>query len=892
MFVWIARLRRRSRALLSARHDRDLRDELQLHVDLLTEEYVAEGLPPAEAQSRARREFGNATRIQETSHDLFAFRGLEHLLKDVGYAVREIKRSPWFTAVAVLSLAVGIAAVTATAAVVDALLLRGLPIAEPEQLVAFATGNATTWSRWRYRDFRQWADSSDAPFRAAAVYALNDLERPLVLAADAAPPQSVRVSLVSGGYFDVLGVTVAAGRPIAPEDDRLPGGHPVAVISHAYWTRQFGQSRDIIGQTLPLNDVAYQVIGVAPERFSGEWVGQPTDVWLPLTMHAAITRSRAMLLRDDSPAQWLRVIARVGDDTSMAQATAVANVIHQRAAESPGTPAQNATGDSVVLMSAARGFTPARQQYARPLMIVAAVVGIVLVVGCGNFSSLLYGRSRSRQQEYAVRLALGAGRWRIVCQSLVECSVLASVSAVLGVVGAAWLTTGALKHFPATLQPIEVELRLDARVLGITAGCTALVVLFGLISSLRWLRGPALSLAQATMRERRRNLVGRSFLVGQLALCVVLLIGTGLMLRTIDNLRTQQLGFDRNLLLVTVAPAQAGYAGDAASLLVKQIRDRLLALRDISAVSTIGAGLMDTRAYWIDGSEHLAVQGRPPVSGASWTFADVGPKFFQTVGMPILRGRDFTDADVTGPPDAVIVNQSMARLLFGTDDPLGQRLGTSPTSPKLSVVGVVSDARQTSPRDRGLPVLYRPLQRIPPQVVLAVRTQGLAAESVDVVRHQLLDTDRTLPILNVQTVEATLDQTIGQERALATIATWLGLLVVVVSCVGLHALISNDVVERTHELGVRVALGATRQRIAALVLRDAAMVATLALAVGVPLALGAVRPLSSQLYGVESHDPEIIAFAAFLLLSVALIAAGRPARVAARVDPVVLLRAD
>jgi predicted permease len=892
--VWIARLWRRVRVLVSVTHDRELRDELQLHLDLLTEEYVSQGVPPAEARARAQRDFGNATRIQETSHDLFAFRGLEQLLKDVNYAAREIKRSPWFTAVAVLSLAVGIAAVTTTASVVDALLLRGLPVHEPERLVAVSRGNATPWSRWRYGDFRQWSDAPDAPFRVAAVYTLNDLERPLLPATDAEPLQSVRVSLVSGGYFDVLGISMAAGRPILPDDDRLPGGHPVAVISHSYWARQFGQSEGIIGHTLILNDVSYQVIGVASERFAGEWVGQPTDVWLPLTMHAAITRSRAALLRDDSPAQWLRVIARLDDETSVVQATAFAEVIRQRSAVGKAMPQSqiDATRDPVVLTSAAGGYAPARQQYSRPLMIVAVVVGIVIVVACANFSSLLYGRSRSRQMEYAVRLALGAGRWRIVRQLLVECILLASVSAVLGVVAAAWVTTGALKSLPATLQPIDLDLRLDARVLGVTVGCTTLVVMVGLISSLRSLRDPALSLARATIRQRRRNLVGRLFLVGQLALCVVLLIGTGLMLRTIHNLRTQHLGFDRNLLLVTVAPRQAGYTGDAASLLVQQIRGRLLALRDVRGVSTTGAGLMDSRTYWIDGSERLAVEGRPPVSGASWTFADVGPGFFQTIGMPIVRGRDFTEADVLGPSDAVIINQSMASLLFGVDDPLGQRLGMSPTSPKLSVVGVVNDARQTSPRDRGLPVLYRPLQHVPPQVVLAVRTQGNAAESVDVVRHQLFDMDRNLPIVTVQTVEALLDHTIGQERSLAALATWLGLLIVVVSCVGLHALMSNDVVERTHELGVRMALGATRERIAGLVLRDAATVATLAIAAGIPLALAAVTPLASQLYGVESNDPGIILLAALLLLLVALIAAGRPARVAAGVEPVVLLRAD
>jgi predicted permease len=886
---------RQIRALASTTHDAQLRAELQLHMELLAEEYVAQGLSPTEARARAQREFGNPTRIQETSHELFSIGWLEQLMKDLSYAGREARRSPGFTAVAVLSLAVALGAVTTTAAVVDALLLRGLPAPHPDRLVAFSRGSATTWSRWSYAAFRQWADGAEGAFQAAAVYSLSEIERPLLPAADARPSERLRVSLVSGAYFDVLGITPARGRTITTLDDRAPGAHPVAVISHGFWMRHFGGAPDVVGRPLELNDVAYEVIGVAPEQFTGEWVGLPTDVWLPLAMHGAITRSRAPLLSDGSTAQWLRVMARLDDDTSLPGATATANVLWQRvddgqraARAKAGTPPE-----AVVLLSAATGYAPLRQQYSRPMMLIASVVGIVLVIACANFANLLYGRSRSRQQEFAVRLVLGAGHWRIVRQSLVECSMLAGIAAAIGVTGAAWATTGTLKRFAATLQPLEFDLRLDPRVLGVAGGCTLLVIAFGLMSSMRWVRAPVSCLSQAAMRERRRNLIGRLFLVGQLTLCVVLLIGTGLMLRSVDNLRTQHLGFDRNLLLVTVAPAQAGYTGEAANLLLKRIHDHLLALRDIQAVSASGAALLDSRTYWVDKSERLVVDGCPPVSsGATWTFADVGAAFFRTVGLPILRGRDFTQADVSGPSDAIIVNRSMARLLFGADDPLGHRIGMAPNTPGQLVVGVVDDARQTSPRDRGLPVMYRPLQRTPPQLVLAVRTQGSAADSVDVVRHQLFGLDRDLPIVAIETIEEVLNEAIGQERMLGALAAWLGALVIVISCIGLHALIANDVIERTHELGVRLALGATRAGIADLVLRECAVVTGVALAAGVPLGLAAVTPLTSQLYGVAPNDPHTVLLVILLLLTVGLVAAVRPALAAARVDPLVLLRAD
>jgi predicted permease len=393
--------------------------------------------------------------------------------------------------------------------------------------------------------------------------------------------------------------------------------------------------------------------------------------------------------------------------------------------------------------------------------------------------------------------------------------------------------------------------------------------------------------SQAATRERRRHLTGRLVLIGQLALCAVLLIGAGSMLRSVENLRSQSLGFDRNVLLVTIG----GGRGEAGALPLGRVREQLRAIRGVSAVSTTGSPLLDTRAYWIDGSERLAVDGREPVTGIRWTFADVGAGFFETIGMPLVQGRGIDDADFNPPSDAVVINQTLATLLFGSRNPIGSRIGMTASSPRLRIVGVVNDARQTSPRDRGLGVVYRPLHQFPPQVVLAVRTIGPPASFADVVQHQLKGIDG-LDVIAVRTVEGLLNDAIAQERLLGTLAAWLGVLVIVVACVGLHALISNDVAQRTHEMGVRLALGATRASVALLVLRDCLALVGLGLAIGVPLSVAATRPLSSQLYGLPSGDPQTVAAVVVLLVAVALIAAGRPAQSAARVDPVVLLRAD
>lgn len=894
MPVWLVRLRLRARAMLSRSHDRELRDELQLHIDLLADEYHMQGMSMADAQARAHREFGNATRVQEASHDLFSFRALETLLKDLAYAIREMRRSPGFTAVAVLSLAVGIGAVTTAFAVLDAFVFRGLSLPAPDRLVAFSESDTAAWSRWRYATFRHWAESPDAPFDAVAIHTLSPIEESQVRG-DGQPSSTVHISVVSGNYFDVLKVPMIAGRALTPSDDRRSAGQPVAVISEAFWDRRFGRASEAIGRGVELNGVLYEILGVARRDFTGDWVGQPTDIWLPLSMHRAIAGGQTNLATDQSQAKWLRVIARLKDTATTEQATAAANVLYQRfLAQQPAGPrVEPEGGERIALLSAARGYAPQRQRYAQPLMILTAIVALVLVVACANFTNLLLARSEARHREFAVRLALGAGRWRIIAQSLTECVLLASLAGTLGILISHWATTAVLKRFAATIEPIDLDLRFDARVLTFTAACVGVVILSGLWPCIRGPQSPTLQrLSKAAMREHRANRLTRTLLVGQLALCAVLMIGSGLMLRTITNLRSQWLGFERNVLLVTLAPGRAGYTGEAGSMLLERVRERLLAIRGIVSVSTSRSELLDYRAYWVESSERLSVDGMEPVAGVKWTSAEVGPGYFDTIGLPVVRGRAFDDGDFTPSSNVIVVNKTMASLLFGLQDPIGRRVGLTSTSPKLSIVGVVDDARQMSPRDHGIGVMYRPLHGTPPRVVLAVRTRGPAADATDLVHHQLQSMDQDLPLVSVRTIDELLDEAIAHERLIGTLATWLGVLIIVITCIGLHALVSYDVAQRTHEIGVRLALGATRGGVAWLVLRDCSGLVGLGLAVGVPLSLAAAQPLSSQLFGIRPGDPQTIASAVLLLVAVALVAALRPARSAARTDPVALLRAD
>jgi predicted permease len=380
-------------------------------------------------------------------------------------------------------------------------------------------------------------------------------------------------------------------------------------------------------------------------------------------------------------------------------------------------------------------------------------------------------------------------------------------------------------------------------------------------------------------------------LVAQLGACTVLLIGAGLLYRTVSNLRSQDLGFDRNVLLVSMSPVQAGYAEQAAVMLLQRIRERLSAVPGIQTVGISGPALLDFTNYWIDGSRNLTTDRGEVLPDARWTFADVGPGFFDAVGMSIVNGRAFEERDAQPPADAVVINRSLAAVLFGHESAIGRRFRMNPRGPMKSVIGVVNDAKQTSPRDRAMGVVYLPMRGFN-HVVLAVRTAGPPADAADVVRHQIGSIAGDLPIEQVRTIADVLDTAIAQERLMSAISLFLAAMVIAIGCVGLYALMSYDVEQRTHELGVRLALGATTRNVVTMVLRDSAGLVLPGLAIGVPLGIAASRPLSSQLYGVRTDDPWTLATVALVLVGVALLATFRPAQKASRIDPIALLRSE
>jgi predicted permease len=902
---WLTRLRLKLAAAFSPDHDQELRRELDLHLQLLEEEYITGGLSPEEARAKAHREFGNATRVQETSHHLFSLGLLEDFAHDVKYAFREMRRNLSFTIIAIASLGFGIGSVTATFAVVDAFMLRGLAVSEPEQLVAFTVSNSRAWRRWSYAQYLRWFGGSQDVLTAAASVTIERYN----VSTDGNLPDDegkVRVSLVSGTYFPVLRAPITAGTGLTPDDDRAPGSHAVAVISDGFWARRFGRTSDIVGRTIGINGTTYAIVGVTGAGFTGEWIGLPTDVWIPLAMHSAVLPDAPNLHEDlwGTQSRTLRVIARLHPDVAREQAEALANLIHQRFVRDRGA-ALGDTGQErqqyIDLISATDGYSPERAYYFRPLMILSTIVAVVLIVACANFANLLLGRTYARSAEWSVRLALGGGRGRLIRQSLTECAVLAVLGGLAGLVAARWATTALLKELAVTVQAVEFDLPFDARVAAVNGACVLFVMLVGVWPATHGARSAvALSVLQRAQapesRSRWRLGPAQALIAAQLALCTVLLIGATLFLRTVINLRSEPLGFNRNVLLVNVAPGQAGYSDNAGAILIERAREHLAGLPGIVRVSASSATLLNNSNYWIDSSERLAVDSGNVVSGGlQWTTAEVSPGYFRTVGLSLVRGREFNEDDLTTEPgraQPVVLNRTLSRFLFGEGDPIGRRVALTFQSGFLEVVGVVSDSKQTSPRDRGLGVIYRPLSKDATRVVFAIRTAGDPAAIAPTVRYQLRMLARDLPVTGIQTIEQQFNTAIAQERLLGTLSLILSIIAIVIACVGLHALLSYDVAQRTREIGVRMAMGATSRSVVALVLRDSLVLIAAALAVGIPIGVSATRPLTPQLYGVQADDPTTVGFAVLLLATATVLAMLRPAHAAARTDPIVLLRTE
>jgi predicted permease len=897
----------------SKRREADLKDELRTHLEMAAADRVERGETRDAAKAAARREFGNVALVEDATRRAWGGAWLGVIAQDLRLGWRLLWRTPGTTAVAVLSLALGIGANTAIFSVMDALLWRPLPVTRPGDLVEFQTATpGSPWSgdQWSglqfpYPTFERYRDSAHA---FASIAAIVDLYRssPLIgnvpVTMDAG---AVHVALVSGTYFDTFGVFPAAGRLMGADDDRVPGGHPLAVISERLWARWLSRSPNAVGQVLTLGNLRYTIIGVAASPFTGDMVASPTDIWIPIAMGAQVFADRPSLLTNQNGG-WVRIVARLAPGvTPEAASAAVSSVYLSNRGDVPRDPRMtekefhDASNARILMRSLARGFSPERAGLTSSLLIAAAIVGLVLLLACSNVANLLLARGSAREHEMAVRRAIGAGTRRLVRQLLTESALLSALGGALACVVAWWGATALAATLGSGLNGVTLDVHADWRVFAAMLALSVFsVVLFGLVPALSGARQGASVIAGPAARatRRRRFATSRGLVIAQIAVSMVLAIGALLFLRTLQNLRSTALTEARQHVVVAWVPvSEQGTRGAAVATLFQDALDRAAAIPGVTSVSAssssfFGAGGGTGSPVIVPG--HLRTDSEDFF--VRWNL--ISPGFFDTVGIRLIAGRDFDSRDRDGASRVAIVNEAMARMYFGTASAVGQHFGMRrDTGTEIEIVGVVADAPIDSPRSAGERMIYLPFRQGQQQLgemALFVSTAGDSAAMAGSIRAALRSLDATLPVRDISSLSDLLDRSLVRDRVLAGLASAFGLIAATLSCVGLYGLMSYVTARRTREIGVRLALGATPRAMLVLTLREALIVAIAGVAIGIPAVIAASRLIQAELFNVSAADPRMLVVAGLALIAPAAIAAAGPAIRATRVDPTTALRVE
>jgi predicted permease len=831
---------------------------------------------------------------------------LDEVRQDTRFAAYSLSKTPAFAASAILSLSLGIGATTTVFSVVDALVLRPLPVTRPERLVTpeqlFADG--VRQYNFSHSDFERFRELiGPGVFDGVAATSWADAYDGSTVASGPSRSEALRVSLVTGDYFRVLGIAPRAGRAVLGDDDQ-PGASPVAVISDGYWARRFDRSPAALGREIRLNGSAFTIAGIAPRSFTGDWVGWPTDVWVPAAAAPAIFPAAA---GDVARGIQYKLIARLADGVAPAQARAAADPLYRQMQLAPPLGSGVSRDARLELVSAARGYSPHRASLTQALTILVCTVALTLLVICGNLANLLLVRTATRDRELAVRLSLGATRWRLVRQLMTENFLLTALGVVGGLLVAAWGTdvlASFVRSAPvATIADgtpaLELDPTLDWRVIGFTVLlAVAMGALFGLFPAVRGSRSlllPVLNRRSAEApRLSRRPRARTVLIVGQIAASTMLLIGTGLFMRSVSALRSEHLGFDRQqLLLVWTLPGPTGRRGPGLEALWDSVRDRLSGITGVESVAASVEGVLGAAPgggplVRVDGSDAAPIRIQKTMT--------VGAGFFRTVGQSLLEGRDFTSGDRDDAPPVVIVSESFARRAFGGVHAIGRRIRIAGAPSAVEIVGVVADARHAGPRTPPGPMLYYPpgqnLRRLSRSMCVAVRSTMAAASLAPTIRRELRELEPSLPVLRIDTVEEQLSSLLFQERLITRLSAFFATLAMLLTALGLYAVLTFATERRRREIGIRLALGASPLMVLRGVIRDGTALVGAGLALGIPGGVLALRLVSSRLFGVAVADPLTIAVSAAVLIAIAELAVYTPARRAAQVDPALALRAE
>ena len=888
--------------------DQDIRD----HIERETQDNIERGMPPDEARYAALRKFGNVARVKEDAWELWSMVWLEQLWQDIRYGLRMLAKNPGLTSVAVLTLALGIGPNTAIFTLIDGLLLRSLPVEKPYELVLLGHGldqgvvgeaQRGSWELFSYDFYRQLHDHN---LVFQDVCAFGSFEVTLSLHAGNMT-MSVPGKVVSGNYFSLLGVRPLLGRMFTPEDDRA-GATPTAVISYRLWSKQFSGDSSAVGKTVEVNGTLFTIVGVTRPEFFGETLQtDPPEMWLPLSTQPQLSRQES-LLTPQGP-YWLDIIGRLKPGVTFEQAQAIVSALHRGFLDEMVRSQVSAErweqikNSFVVLTPGARGLSELRENFTKPLYILLAAVGLILLIACANVANLLLARATARHREVSVRLALGAGRSRLVRQFLTESVLLAMCGGAAGLLFAKWGTTALVKSVANGADYVPLAISPDARVLGFTLGvCFLTGILFGLVPSLRFsresltagLKGGTIMTAGGGRRGPSNLLV-----VSQVAVSLFLLIGAGLFVRALQTLENQDWGFARDkVLVVHIDPKRAGYKPEQLSTLYQQLLSRVDALPGVRFASlALYSWLSDMKMI-----HSVSVPGytAQPDERTSVQLNLVGPRYFETEGMSLQLGREFDERDTETSPHVAIVNEAFVRRFIFGENPISKTLRVQHlyNGSDVEVVGVAKNARYNDPGDTATEMVFLPVSQASGPLAqfgiyvgdLEVRAAGNPAGIAGEVRSAIAGIDKNLPVDKVTTLNDLVEQSLHEVTLITSLASSFGVLAMLLASVGLYGVMSYAVARRTNEIGIRMALGAGGSDVLGLVVRQGFKLTLAGVIMGIPIALALARFLATLPIGIKPADALTFVTVPLMLTAVSLAASYVPARRATKVAPMIVLR--
>jgi len=927
--------------------DYDFDEELSGYIEASFAEKLKAGMTPADAHRAALGDLGGSRNA--VKHQVWSSRwesSLEGVLQDLRMGFRSLTKSPGFTAIALLSLALGIGGNTAIFTLINQVLLRNLPVRDPQQLVAFGDsvfggvaggielGGFGGYFPW---DFAKQLEADPGPFQGIASYGSFSNRVSIRLGGQSstgAPAILATATLVSGNYFNVLGAQPLIGRTILPADDKVPGTGAAVVVSHRFWRQTLSADPNIVGRTIGINGTPFELVGVMPEAFQGfKQELQSSDLWMPMSMQPVVLQQPSMLL-PNSGLYFLHILGRLNPEavSHKAALAAAQNWVNQQirlatlAREGSKVTAERRAEINrltVPLVPASNGVSLIRSRYGDSLKILMAVVALVLLIACANLADFLLARATARRHEIATRLALGSSRTRIVRQSLMETLLLSLAGGALGM-GAAFVATRALIAFVSQRNAdVGMSARPDLPVVMFTLGVSlATAILFGLapalIASRIGNRG-ALNTSSRTAHAaggKGARLWPKALVTIQVTLSLVLLVGAGLLLRTLRNLQNQDYGFERtHLLLADYDEKLAGYTPVQVATLHQQLIERLSALPGVRSVALSATPPVSNSAW----SSDIKLEGYTPAPKEDMNslLNRVSGNYFETAGISIVAGRAISPSDSSSSLKVAVINETIAKKFFPHGDAIGHKLtvGIDAVAGPWQIVGIARDTRSQNPRDTDpTRMTYLPLTQIEPYMpveknpagtpvsgsrqenqnryasIILLRTAGEPAQVTAALRTAVASIDSNLPVTKITTIREQVSNLIANEQLISTLTSIFSLLALALAAIGLYGVMSYNVVQRTPEIGVRLALGAQVESVLWMILRESLLLLAIGIAVGLPLTIAAARGIQSQLFGLSATDPLTFAVAIGVVFGMTLVATWVPARKASKVDPLIALR--